>query len=355
YEEYVDKYMDALITGDGPDIMIIDSNEFGRFNSLQAFADLEALGAAQYKDETDPDLWRLGNTFDQKKLIGLPFASAPLVTYYRADIMEENGFPSDPVELGNFMADPKNWMRMAEKLKENDHYVIQWAGDPIRLVSHSQPYFDENLNWVMTNDKFRDMIDITRTARDKNLVAYTDIWSEDGKDKLQNGGFAMLYLGSWGARELETNMAPDQKGKWRVTRLPFDLYAMNNATIMSVPANAQNQELAWDFIEYYTYIAPHDQLLGSVASYLPGRNHPDAIAHVNEYLGGQKDQVMYESITEKTKEAAITPLDKDAYAIWDRQINIGLEEKYTTDQIIENINKTIEKELSTKREHLKNQ
>ncbi|MGL4522309.1 MAG: ABC transporter substrate-binding protein [Bacilli bacterium] len=353
YEEYVQKYLDALVTGDVPDMMIIDSNEIGSFNSLKAFKDLNTeYNFGKYRDDFDPELIDVGTSFDGKHLIGLPFASAPYVTFYRADILESYGFPSDPEELGEYLEDPKAWLEIGKTMKKDNRYVFQWAADPVLIMSRSIQYYDDNLNFILTqNPNFTTAIETARQARDQNLIAYTDLWTTDGQQKLKDGKFPMLYLGSWGANQLK-EWVPEQAGKWRVTRLPMDVYGWNNSTLFSVPEKAQNDELAWKFIEFYLFEYPQEDILGNVTGYLPFRNNPKANAHKNEFLGNQLDQKLYETVMANTKETKISPLYQRTYSIWVEQFNTGLEENYTLEQIIKNINNEVTTQLAGDKESL---
>ena len=99
YEKYELKYKESMIKEKGDaDILIIDSNEYGEFNSINGLENLldDKYNVTQYKDDYDKELWELGKSIDKTKLLGLPIASAPIVTYYRVDIMEDYGFPSHP-------------------------------------------------------------------------------------------------------------------------------------------------------------------------------------------------------------------------------------------------------------------
>ena len=128
YEEYELKYKESMIKENGDaDILIIDSNEYGEFNSINGLENLldDKYNATKYREDYDKELWELGKSIDKSKLLGLPIASAPIVTYYRADIMEAYGFPSNPKELAEFMRDANNWLEIGKKLKADDKYIVQ--------------------------------------------------------------------------------------------------------------------------------------------------------------------------------------------------------------------------------------
>lgn len=356
YEKYELKYKESMIKEKGDaDILIIDSNEYGEFNSINGLENLldDKYNVTQYKDDYDKELWELGKSIDKTKLLGLPIASAPIVTYYRVDIMEDYGFPSDPKELAEFMRDTDNWLEIGKKLKADDKYIVQWIGDIVRISTSDMAYFNENLEYQRDTERFKAAIEIAMKGRDLGLSPYNDIWSENGIKMLKEDKFAMLYLGSWGASELEA-LVPEQKGKWRVTALPFGVYGWNNASIVSIPENSKNKEAAWKFMEYYIFKHNDKNRLGSVSGYLPFRGVEENLKHKNEFLGGQEDQRVYEELMSKTQEYSVTPLDKDVFKLWDDIVNEGLENGDKSDEILANIKSQINSKFSNEIKILKN-
>lgn len=356
YEEYEEAYKESLMKEDGEaDIFVIDSNEYGSFNSIEGLEDLSKpeYSANEYKDDFDKELWELGKSLDKTELLGLPFASAPIVTYYRKDILEDYGFPGEPEELAEFMKDKNNWFNMAQTLKKDGIYLLQWYSELTKIASANMPYFNEKLEYQRNNEEFKNAISLAIDARNLGIAAFDDIWSESGKKLLKDGKLAMLYLGTWGSSEIES-IVPEQKGQWRATTLPFGVYGWNNASIVSMAANSKNKEAAWKFIEYYVFKYKDKSAIGSVPAYIPLRES-DNISYKNDFLGGQDEHKIYYDSMNKTNEYPVTPLDADALKIWDNAVNEGLEEELSADEILKNINKNIESNFKDTIKLLKSQ
>lgn len=349
--KYSSKYLEALIGEEAPDIMILDSNDFGAFNTIDAFENLysEDYNLEKYLEHYDKELLSTGLSLNEKKLLGLPFASAPLLTFYREDILRENNLPSDPEELGVYMEKPENWVNIAEVLKKKGSKISNWVTDPFRIYDSSEATFNEDLEYIKNKEKIKSSINISKELKEKALLSYLDIWRENGQAAIKNGEIAMVYLGSWGADQLE-KWVPEQKGKWRVTRLPFNVYGWTNSSIMSIPQKSKNKKLAWEFIEHYTFKTEKDNQLGTVHGYKPLRNNEKAVNHKNEFLGGQKDQELYEKLMDETKEHKITPLDKKAFEITTEAINNGLESDLSIEEIYNNIQDDIDLKLKEEKE-----
>ena len=353
YKDYVAGYLEALVAGCSADIMLIDSADFSVFSTLDVFEDLskQPYTAVNYQENFDPELWEIGKSFDQTKLIGLAFASAPIVTYYRADIMEAYGFPSEPEELADFMATPENWLAIGRKLREDGIYIMQQTVDPMNIVGTSMGYFNEHLHFLRDNDTFKTAIDTARAAKESGLVPFIDIWTEEGLSYLKDGRLAMLYLGSWGSSQLEA-WVPEQEGLWRATRLPFDTYGWSNSSLLCIPTASNQKALAWEFIEDYVFGTDEKVRLGNVSGYLPRRMNKEAMAITNGFLGGQREQLLYEVVMAKTNEYFISPLDAAAQAIIISTMGEGFETNADTDTIMKEMIRHIEEQLKEEKEIL---
>ena len=85
---------------------------------------------------------------------------------------------------------------------------------------------------------------------------------------------------------------------------------------------------------------------------MPFRNNASAFKQKNEFLGGQEEQKFYEDIMELTKEYPVTVLDNEAFKLWDNLVNIGLEEEYSDEKIMENIRSKMESSFLKEKESL---
>ncbi|MGL4453240.1 MAG: ABC transporter substrate-binding protein [Sarcina sp.] len=354
YEEYVEEYKKSMLLTEGKaDLFIIDSNQYGDFIGIDGLENLlkDEYTAKSYEADFDKELWELGKSLDKKQLLGLPIASAPLMTYYRKDILEQYGFPGESEELAEFMKDEDNWFEMAEKLRENDKFLIQWYGELVRISSTNMPYFDKDLNYQRGDSDFKAAIKRAIRAHELSLGLYADIWTETGLKALKEDKLVMLFLGSWGANDL-SNLVPEQAGKWRVTSLPFDEYGWNNASIISMAKNSTKKEVAWNFIEHIVFKHMDSERVGNVPGYLPFREKATT-TKTNDFLGGQNEQELYKKSLQKTSEYPVTPLDAEMFGVWDNITARGLENGLTADQIMRNIEIEIESNFSEKIKILK--
>ncbi|WP_169891059.1 ABC transporter substrate-binding protein [Litchfieldia alkalitelluris] len=341
YESYEDLYLKALTEEKGPDILVFESNHFANFTSIDG---LENLADAPYQLDNykrfySNSVWEIGESFNGEKMIGVPIYSYPMVTFYRSDILKEYGFPSEPDELGEFIEDQQNWLEIARTLNKDHRSSILWEMEPISIYNTTSSMFGENLEFLRDSEDFYQAITLAKIVNEESLSPNINIWSKEGLAALKDDRIAMIYLGSWAANQIQ-RWAPEQEGKWRVTRLPFNQYGWSNASIMSIPSNSQHKEAAWKFIEFYNF---------SEKDSIPSFD----ITQENPYFGNQKDQLLYQELSNQIPDINLTPLDEEANSIWYESIGYGLQNELSVNEIMSLFQENLEKQLGRDIEMLK--
>lgn len=342
YENYTDKCLKAIAKGEGADIIIFDSQHIEAFNGNEAMENLLELpfNAGQYEKDFTNSLWRLGMSFDGERLIGIPYDTTPMVTFYRADIMEEYGFPSEPQKLAAYMKEENNWLRIAEALKKDNKWIAQWATDPLKIYETGTGIFDENLNFIRNNSDFRKAVDITRKVKMQGLALNADIWSEEGQSALRDGRLAMLHLGTWGGSHIK-GLAPEQSGRWRVTALPFGISGWNNSTFIAINSFSKNKEDAWTFIRDTALNTDRYYGEGVVPAYLPSRNKLSNSSFKDDYYGGQDIAALYRKLTAAMKEPIVTPIDDKAEAAMYAKVQNGITGGISSEEILRQLDEEL--------------
>ncbi|CAM3832970.1 ABC transporter substrate-binding protein [Marinicrinis lubricantis] len=149
--EMIGKYIDSIGQKQPPDIILINDGNLGDFSGIDGFVDL--LG----KQEADPvffeklprGLFENYKSFHEDKMFAMPILNFPYVTYYRADILEKEGFPSDPEQLAIYLQDQENWIELARALKESGHYIFESTHSLLSLIHRGSNYFDKELGYIL--------------------------------------------------------------------------------------------------------------------------------------------------------------------------------------------------------------
>lgn len=350
--EYVSQYLKALANGEAPDIMVIDSNDFGNFTALGGLQDLlqPPYRAGKYKKDFSPSFWRQIESFDGKKLLGFPLDEAPNVTFYREDILQHYGFPSEPEKLAEYMKNPDQWLYMARQLAKHHIYLAQSAEDGVWLGQADSGIFDRKLNFTFHTAQMRELLGIGNTIDQDGLSINSTMWSDAGQQDLRDGKLAMVYSGSWWSGLIQS-WAPEQAGEWRETRLPFGLNSIANADVFTLPVDGKHKEAAWKFIQYDAIDWAMQGRNGNVPSYLPAqRMEPNDASY---FLGGQKTYSLNRQLTNQTAFPFHTPLDAKANDIWNNDVNSGIANRVEPEKILQQAQKDIKKSLGDRMAILK--
>jgi multiple sugar transport system substrate-binding protein len=351
-DEVESKLKTALAAGSGaPDIAFLDGGLMGNYNTIEGFEDLylPPYNGGQYAEYFPETTWNKFISLDGKELISIPTDIAPAVTFYRTDIMEENGFPSDPAELGAYIKDADNFINMAKTLKAQDKYLIQWDSEPLGIYTFGIGYFDRNLEWQRNTDQFVEGLDLSKRFKQEKLASNIDFWSDEGTQAVASGKLAMVYLGNWGSEEL-TYKNPDTAGKWHATNLPFGAAGGWGGASLGITSQSKNKEMSWEFIRLILlnniYANKENLASGGTPAFLPAFDMLDQLEQPNEFLGGQMTGRLYYDLIGQIPEAISTPLDGKAQEIWNKGIQEALEKNIDSKTALQNIQDEVERVLS---------
>ncbi|MFZ5989973.1 MAG: ABC transporter substrate-binding protein [Bacillota bacterium] len=334
-----EKYLSALASGSPPDILLVQSSQMGQLNLIEGLENLfgPPYNAGEEIDKFSEHQLSWTRSLDGKKLLALPLVHNPSVLYYRSDILEQYGFPTDPEELGEYMEDPQRWIAMIRELKKHNKWVLQWRMDPIEVVSSDQGFFDNNMKFVRNTRDYEIVLSLARQVKEEGLELSQGIWDPVGQESIREGKIVMVQLGSWGEYTLNS-WAPETKGKWRVTRLPFGVYAANGASALAITSQSKYKELAWKFVKK---IVDDDR-----------RYYKDIVNNKSNFLGGQHAEKLYAELREKIPLVYCTPMDLKLSRWWDERMYDFIHSSEgdasgELDRIEETIYKDYNKEISS--------
>ncbi|NLL04271.1 MAG: extracellular solute-binding protein [Clostridiaceae bacterium] len=342
FHECKNEYMKALANGTGPDLLVFDSSFFGQYtvnNILENLLD-EPYKAEKYKGDIIG--WESGFSLDNKQLLSLSYSTAPYITMYREDIMRENGFPSEPEEFGKFIEHPDNILKVSKKLKEQGKFIFQYPTDITDIVGATMGYFDEEFNYIREGEMYAKAIDMAQEMYDNDLISNKNFWNDTGKKAVNEDKLVMFFLASYAMDELE-KMAPDQKGKWRVTTSPLGIAAWGSDTRLSINAHSEHKEETWKLIEHL--VTSVNWTVNVVPSYIPATTYNEYLSQQKDFFGGQNVYPMLVDLAINMNQYKLTPLDEEVRELYLKGIWQSLLDTKNSHDKIEQMRKEIEKEL----------
>jgi multiple sugar transport system substrate-binding protein len=340
----------TIAAGSGaPDVAYIDGGMFGRFVSGEGLEDLlqPAYDAGKYKYAFSEGNWNRWLSLDGTKLVGMPWDMPPQVTFYRPDLIEAAGYPSDPVELGEFLQNEDNLFELAQALKAQGVFAFEFNNTLIDLLTGSTGFFDSKLNYLRNTDIFAKHLDMVKKVKQLGLgMEQSAVWSDEGKALTSTGKVAMLFYGPWYSGQLE-GLGDDQIGKWKVTTLPLGQYSGNGGSTMVIPSQSKNKELAWAFVEWsLASMEGNDVWIqnGGSPGFMPSWESPKFVETRYKLLGDQPANEIFTQIMKKIDKAWTPwPFNDAANTVWGEKIKEAVEKNMDSKAALQQIEEDIVK------------
>jgi len=307
----------ALSAGSGaPDIFQLEIGFMERFLAAQdSFYNLNDLGATEVKANFLDWKWAQASSVDGSFQIGLPTDIAPTVAYYRTDLLEQAGLPTDPVEFSTLI---DTWDKFASVAKQfTDKTGIPFVDsrdliyNAVRDQADGQIYFDKQSGEFIgnTNPQVKKAYDFTIKGIQEGWVANYALWAADWTQATNDGGFAVLSGPAWMLGNIKSN-GPDSKGLWRIAQLP-EGSGNWGGSFLSIPKQSKHAEEAYAFIEWMTSQEQQLQTF-TVSGLMPSTpalfEAPEFKDFTDEFLGGQASAAEFASAAERVAPIYYGPL-----------------------------------------------
>ncbi|MGF6823822.1 cellobiose transport system substrate-binding protein [Microbacterium sp. ZKA21] len=254
-----DKLRAALRSGSGlPDVVMMGGSLPSFFSVADEFVDLSEQAAAG--DAVEWGL-ALGQSPDGRQ-VALPTDIGPWGFFYRADILESLGYPSEPEEVAAAIDSWDAYRELATTMAETGVYACDHAGQvyQARLAQNGYAYFEnedgEDVNVVDSPISHDAFVESAALAQD-DLCANTEPYTPEFNAALTQEDIAAFVGPAWEDGLLKS-AGEQQAGNWRVTTLPGGPAATG----------------------------------GTFVSALTASEHPDAAAEVAGFIGGTEFQTI---------------------------------------------------------------
>ncbi|MDT3767287.1 extracellular solute-binding protein [Gleimia hominis] len=268
------------------------------------FEDLNELGAKDIKDQYLEWKWDEATTHDGKQ-IGIPIDIGPTVLFYRNDVMEEAGLPSEPDELAKAIHEWDAFIELGKELKskrENTFLIRNCSGmfGTIRAQS-GKDFIDEDDNYIGDQEHVRHAWDESLKALDAGIVAKLQADTADTAAAVNDGRLPADFGASWHLADLQVD-APETKGKWRVCKHPGSP-TNNGGSFLTIPKGVDDPKASFELIKFI--LNPKNQAYeyqdkGNFPS-TPASYEMEEVSGPVEFLGGQKAAEVFGDAAKEVK------------------------------------------------------
>ena len=331
----------ALAAGSGaPDVAMVEGAYVAQYRNSTALADLNQYGAQTLADDFVSFKWDQCISDDGSALRIIPWDVGPTTLFYRTDIFEQAGLPTDPDEVDELLSTWDGVLEAAEAVHAlgDNYWFMPDASYLYQLLFQNRDYYDEDLNLQVERDGDIDCLNTIIKMREEGLDMNVDMWSTEAYAAYADGSIACVANGCWFGGFLKTDIDPDGAGHWAVANLPAGIGAKNwGGSFLVIPEQSQNKDAAWAFVSYMlaTVQGQNDmfEAVDYFPAYTPAYEETDLYSYEDPYFGGQKTRELWASLATQLEPVYTTQMDVTAEGQIFTSVNQGLEEGLSAEEI----------------------
>ncbi|MFR9711910.1 ABC transporter substrate-binding protein [Paenibacillus sp. MB22_1] len=307
--EQDDRLEAALSAGtETPDILMLNQESMQRLmDQPDRFYNLYDFGAKSIEQNYLYWAWKQATTADGSFQMGLPAEVRPTVVYYRADLMEQAGLPTDPEE---FSAAINKWDKFAAVAKQFTKETGIPFADSAELVynglrdqSTDVIYFNKvDGSFIAdTNPQVKKAYDFTVTGIQEGWIGSWALGSPEWEQAIREGNVGVILGPTW--MEDKIRSAKATAGKWRIAQIPEGSGSWGGS-FLTLPKEGKHPKEAYEFI---TWLTNKEQQLksfqanGQMPSIPSVYNEPAFLAEEDEFFGGQVISEAYARSAQRVK------------------------------------------------------
>lgn len=187
----------------------------------EEFVNLLDYGADQLEQSYLDWKWQAVQDPETGALIALPIDTGPTALYYRADLFEEAGLPTEPDEVHAQLQTWEDYIEAGIQMKETTGvHMFESITKPYLQVieQQSDKYFAEDGTYIGDGEAIQYAWNTAVRIHEEGLSARLTEGQE--VNAALNGGDVASRVGAVWESQILQDAAPDTAGKWRVTRAP---------------------------------------------------------------------------------------------------------------------------------------
>ncbi|MFQ5834485.1 MAG: ABC transporter substrate-binding protein [bacterium] len=254
----------ALSAGEGaPDIVGLENSHLAQFVALGGLYDITEK-ALPYYDKMDRAKW-IDAEDEKGRIYAMPADSGPVAIWYRRDIFEKAGYPSDPESVAKLLDTWDDFYEVAKVIKKttgsymfaqakanNDFRIYE-----ILLWQQEAGYVDREGKVVIDSPKAANTLEYLGKFWKEDLVQDSVSWTAGWYAGIDEGQVATIIEGVWMGGFLSGWITPESSGKWGVVPLPVweegGVRSSNDGgSTLAITEQCENKEAAWKFTEHIT-------------------------------------------------------------------------------------------------------
>ena len=274
----------ALQAGTGaPDISLVENSHLAQIVALGGLTDMTEW-VTPYLDKMNAYKWADAKLDD--KYYAMPWDSGPVVFYYRRDVFDAAGLPSDPDSVSEAVATWDGYFTVCQTIMEKtgsacfSNNKANNYGRLYEMMLWQQGLGYYNAEGQVTIDSPENIatLEMLKKFWDANLTSdqleWTDGWYAELAAETEAKPIATLIEAGWMGAFLKGWIATGTEGKWGVALMPAmadgQIRAANDGgSAFVIPEQSQNKEAAWALTEFLFGRVDSQVALFKASDFLP--------------------------------------------------------------------------------------
>jgi lactose/L-arabinose transport system substrate-binding protein len=304
----------------GPDLFVTGTEYGTKLVDLGGLMDLTDF-AAPYMDQLNPTM--LAACTKDGKVYCVPWDIGPMGTFYRRDVFEAAGLPSDPESVSALFPTWEDMLATCKTIKEktglncfslnkanNEGYLYEYM-----LSSQGLGYFNDQNELTMACPENVATLEKLKVFWDAGLVSDTQVWTDpwyaEFANPLDNKDIppvALITIPAWMGGFLKGWIAPDAAGNWGVAEMPAFTEggvraASGGGSSYYIPEASTNPEAAYELIKFLNLDPANNAAIYAYADIFPAVSsaYEDPVFQdPDPYFGDQKTREFFASVAKKS-------------------------------------------------------
>ena len=349
----------SFAAGSGaPDVVMLEGGWMGELRESLALENLydEPFDGGRFADDFVEFRWEFAHSLDGR-LAAIPWDIGPATLFYRADIFEEVGLPTDPEEVHAMMSTWEGFLSMAEAVHiPGERWLIADAAYMFQWLFMNRDFFNERLELQLERPGAIEALEAAIIMRENEWDAQTgSMWSTEANAGFANGSIVTSTAGCWYGGFLKSWVSPDNEGNWRATRLPAGLPDSNwGGSFVAIPTQSENKLAAWAFIEFSMTTPEAQNAMFEAVDYFPALisawDDTEIYDWADPYFGGQRTRALWVEIASNIHPVHTTMIDGSADGNLTNAVNSALAEGLSAHEIMDFVYEFITSAIREERE-----
>ncbi|PYZ91919.1 sugar transporter [Salipaludibacillus keqinensis] len=291
-EDHHTSLFTSLSAGAGaPDIAAIERSEIDSYKRAEdKFMNLYDLGASDLESDYLDWAWEIGSSVDGDFLLGVPADIEPTAMYYRADVFEQAGLPSEPEEVEEMIQTWEDYRQIAATILDKTGKKMVDNSEPVFKAKRDQAsehYFNETNELLIESSPYmKQVYDETARWIEAGYIDNSEMGSREWRNAIQEGDYATLLGPVWMSETIK-GYAPDDTN-WRVVSMPEGAGNWGGSWF-TIPKETDHPEEAYEFLTWL--VAAKQQMKsfeerGTFPSTPDVYDDPDFTLPTDDHFGG---------------------------------------------------------------------